>query len=290
MIARSNGTVELYAPRPWPCRAFSITHMFRSCAKAALLAVLALCAVTHSAGSVPTPWPLVATQVPSGAAGAARRLLQTQPACNTSVPNCATCRYVPISASRARALCTACRDGYSVESAGRACCEWGADGHRALPGGLPAACLPSAANALFMPHMLQMSCSACYFVLMPHMPASASQQSTDPTATLHLWLCTPPGCSQGYYRSTAGVCSPCGYGYYCPGATTKEASAKRTKCGLFKNTTTLYASGDRDCGERARAGPQLLHCISQTRTCQASSPTGVRRWVREGSHDIAPTG
>lgn len=56
-------------------------------------------------------------------------------------------------------------------------------------------------------------------------------------------------CAAGYYQSAQDVCSPCGTGYFCPGARTIGAEgATRTQCGMYKTTRTDKASSDGGCG------------------------------------------
>ncbi|GBF88751.1 hypothetical protein Rsub_01652 [Raphidocelis subcapitata] len=56
-------------------------------------------------------------------------------------------------------------------------------------------------------------------------------------------------CAPGYYRSSSsGECTPCGMGYWCPGAADDEASGEaRYACGTNKITVTQYAKWDREC-------------------------------------------
>jgi hypothetical protein len=53
-----------------------------------------------------------------------RRALRQAPGdCSTDVPHCSGCRLQINRGAATRYLCVACREGYIVKAAGRACCE-----------------------------------------------------------------------------------------------------------------------------------------------------------------------
>lgn len=56
-------------------------------------------------------------------------------------------------------------------------------------------------------------------------------------------------CAAGYYlESTSQLCVPCGFGFYCPGAKSTQASGEaRISCGLNKNTTSQMAQVNEGC-------------------------------------------